>query len=755
MNPIHFVPLLIGSVGLLAQEPKCPRSILPATPAKVAPAPDAPVLPTPNRNSFLPAPAATAPLDTMVTPALPVQRGVLFDQVDGVLWAAGDAWKASFDAKGVTFVPFLGSDAPRNYPTRFDLTAVTIGGHRQPAAPATLARAGNTAVLERGTLREEYVASDAGIEQRFVFRELPQRGAIDVDLVVTTEFAIEANANGHTFTHERGSFGYGAAVAIDARGESTPVATTYAGGHFHLTVPASFVERAQLPLVIDPLIGNTVWSYGSAPVSADLAYDATLHLFVLCYVTQFSATDFDVHAQARNEDFTPNGMSYAIDLSFTSWSKARIANLNAYDRFLIVAECGTAPRWIGGRTFTPSGPWTGPQFPVVQNAWDNHDPDIGGDPSLQTPTYFTVVFESDITATDHDIEYVQVQQDSVVRGGPVAIEASLAFEHSPRISKSNGQGPAGAQDWVVAYRRTSGSNAQTRMGALTWDGQRRSWNGAFNVPVTMMMPAAGLGGLAVSSPTDAVHGQRYAIVDTVLDAAHGMNKRLHGSAVDRFGNIYATSMLTDATIGDEAPVVDTDGGRFVLGWLDGNPGTFTVGTFDLVGADIVPHEVVPVGQGSETSTSLVAMHTGGGGSAYDREYGLAWTGVPTTQVFLQRYRGIGVGGVGFRSTGCGPLSWSVTGLGAIGTSMQFQLTGGAGFTGWAFGSTVFAPLPQCPGCVVGSTADLVLLGSWLTFAIPFQPNLVGLQYSMQGFDFGPGPCLGALWLSDTADLTIR
>lgn len=40
----------------------------------------------------------------------------------------GRTWKANFDGTGCTVVPFLGSEAPRNFPLRLELAQATVGG---------------------------------------------------------------------------------------------------------------------------------------------------------------------------------------------------------------------------------------------------------------------------------------------------------------------------------------------------------------------------------------------------------------------------------------------------------------------------------------------------------------------------------------------------------------------------------------------------------------------------------------------------
>src|SRR5688572_15513813 len=123
MNHRHLASLLLGSASLLAQgEIKVPRPfpVLPAT--KVAPigapAPHAPLsgdrIVEPMRTPQFRAVDATAR-----PPSLSRLQGVVFDDQAGTVWAVSNTWKASFDARGATFVPFLGATAPRDLPVHF------------------------------------------------------------------------------------------------------------------------------------------------------------------------------------------------------------------------------------------------------------------------------------------------------------------------------------------------------------------------------------------------------------------------------------------------------------------------------------------------------------------------------------------------------------------------------------------------------------------------------------------------------------
>src|SRR6185503_15529495 len=102
-------------------------------------------------------------------------EAVLLDEPgDGKVWGSSRAYKASFDGTGATFIPFFGSDAPRNYPVRFALAAVRAGSQMLPlVADAKTAVAGRRVTTDHGSVREVYELSPRSMEQLFVFDAPP------------------------------------------------------------------------------------------------------------------------------------------------------------------------------------------------------------------------------------------------------------------------------------------------------------------------------------------------------------------------------------------------------------------------------------------------------------------------------------------------------------------------------------------------------------------------------------------------------
>lgn len=687
------------------------------------------------------------------------RHGLVFDAVGGVHWVANDGWKASFDPVGATFVPFLGSDAPHNYPVRFDLHAATVAGAVIQVGDAEVVRHDRTIHLERGGLLEQYVVGDAGIEQRFLFRSLPGRGELVLSIGVNGEFAVAPSADGHRLSNERGSFGYGRATAFDANGEQVPVETTWDGAGFRLVVPAAFVAKARLPLLVDPMIGNvqTLSTSTVAVVSPDLVHEVSRDLLVACWTAVFSQTDSDIYAHTLDASSTPIGSMMAIDISGTSWDKSRIACLDVLDRCMVVAECssGSSMHWIGGRVLAPYPANVDPPVVIRQDNQSHLAPDVGGNPNANGG-WFAVVYETVYQPLDHDIEAQMVDFAGVVASATMIVDYSLAFDHSPRISKSCGIGAPADQGWCITYRHDAGSFGQAMFDTLRWP--LGGLLGSGGRPIAPLSTLIGPAEVAVSSPL-ATSPSLFLVIDTEKPSSNPNNVMLRGTIVDLAGNVVSANIpLTAPANSCSKPAVDTDGYRFVLSYQQQAGATVSMiaSLVDYAGNQLLVHDQAAVVAGDAITGTAVRAMGSSGPQPRTREYALAWTtgGSTGNTVRVQRCHGVAVGGFATRATGCGPLSFTVQGEGAIGEQVTMQLQGMLGIGGWVFGQPTNTSL-GCGSCLLGTSALVVLPGPTLSFTIPANGFLVGQSFALQGFDFGPGTCLGAFWLSNTADMTIR
>lgn len=118
-------------------------------------------------------------------------------------------------------------------------------------------------VYHRGTVDETYVLGPQGFEQSFVIRELPAGGGtICVRQTVSTNLKPPSEGTVSSrlaFTRENQEvFEVSHAAVVDARGRKLPLELAFAEGQITMTVPASWVAEATLPIVVDPIIGSPI-----------------------------------------------------------------------------------------------------------------------------------------------------------------------------------------------------------------------------------------------------------------------------------------------------------------------------------------------------------------------------------------------------------------------------------------------------------------------------------------------------------------
>ena len=71
---------------------------------------------------------------------------------ESTIWVRGDRYKASVDANGCTFVPFLGAEAERNFPLHLSLASVRIGETSLDLTPRAVQAAGERITVPRADL---------------------------------------------------------------------------------------------------------------------------------------------------------------------------------------------------------------------------------------------------------------------------------------------------------------------------------------------------------------------------------------------------------------------------------------------------------------------------------------------------------------------------------------------------------------------------------------------------------------------------
>ncbi len=522
-------------------------------------------------------PAAPLPDGPKVRPAgrgylAGLDRRVQYDTAaDGTVWAAADAYKASFDRRGATYVPFFGSRAPHNFPVHLSLRSIRAGGATLAFdADAAPQRDGDRIVFHRGPVDEVYDLAIGSIEQSFVLAQRPGAGELVpgdlvIELALDTELARSADEHGLVLTPTEGSLGsvrYSNAVAVDAVGRRDAASTEWSADGIAIRVPAERVADAVFPLVVDPMLSTfPVDDSVEDNTNPDVAY-APFDILFAVYERVFSSTDHDVYCI----DFQGGGQGAYIDVSTSYWANPKIASKRLSSQFLCVAEVGDptgGARTIWGRTRDSQGSYTiGPKFQIsAGDIGDEHNPDVGGDPSLAAPTYYCVVWQRDYTSSDHDVLARMVTESSNTFGSVIYLSNSAnTLDNLPVISKGDGLPPASTQDWNVVFNRT------IDFGDVDVYAAQVHWDGSITTPPFAVATTSALETAASVSTLTTASPRRYMIAyshGALLGDFDIYGKLMQGSTVI---DTVDLSSLSGAPTSEQqvTPAIDCDGSSFVL-----------------------------------------------------------------------------------------------------------------------------------------------------------------------------------------------
>lgn len=499
---------------------------------------------------------------------------------DGRVWARGANYKASFGADGATFIPFLGSNAPRNFPVRFTIASVDVGATNVAFdAQGSVSRSNDRVVIDHGSLNEVYDLGVNGIEQTFVFDALPHRGALRVRLAVESDLASRATADGVEFATELGGVRYGHTTVLDADDARVDVPSRLQDGQLALEVPAEFVERARLPLRVDPgIVGFAIDTTAADDYAPDIAYDASTDHWCCAYEEAFSTSDHDiVTVVIDSAGSVLSALTTYVDYTSEDWALPKIANNYLASNFLSVAMARTnitSPYEIRGRLRSAGSTSMGAQF-VISGAESGQKifPDVGGDPSPYAPTYYSVVWQRNYSANDTDIHGRLVNSDGTLDGpGTILIDdTSLTRDAAPRISKTDGNAPSTTQEWNVVWVRVNPAPAGNDV-----HGAQIHWDGGITSPSFVITATTDEDNVPVaSSPLDGPTGLRPWMV--VFERSNGGQTDLWshvmlGSSYQRIDNL---SQLDGVNVNYDqfGPGVDSDGAQFIVVYAEPFNGT--------------------------------------------------------------------------------------------------------------------------------------------------------------------------------------
>lgn len=672
-------------------------------------------------------------------------------------WAVGRGYKARITAGGLLFHALPGPELPLQ-PVALALQQVQVAGIALPLRTSKQPDDGNRCGLDHGGVHEHFDLRPEGVEQSFHFASLPSRGELVVRIAVTTALAAMPQDGGVRFGEGPQAVHYGSATVLDAAGRRLALPSEWVDGGLQITVPASFVESASLPLVVDPLVSSpATWVLGTGTgtnlnvAGPDLAFSPVTDSWLLVWQVQVASNDHDVYARRFDVDWNPLGSAQGVELTTADWSVPKVAHLAMTDEWRIVAYvmAGSTTFNVPMRRWSSSGA-VGAAFVIgggFATASPSFGPAIGGDPyDVAGPSNVCVAWPA-----GNSVRYVTVGQSGAV--GSLQTISGVDTVADLAISKSNK-----AQRWLLVWGEWNPGIAAQPF--VNYRGARIDYSGGLvggstsvsfgSHAVFSLFPAARI---ATSSPD--------ALGDFTVVYEEPFLSTMRVRKVRSGGSVTAETTL-DSVVpgwGWTRTSVETDGvrslvtkglGNDVRGALlacDASVGTWRVDDqFTITGT-------LPVV--STAPTSRFVYVNNGIVRPFTLAYGL--TSSTVSAVRIVQYAGYVTGtGYSIYGSACGvPLSLNHNGtLPALGNTVIFNLGTTYPIAGYLFGTPAALPLTGICNCTLGVDGTL-LVGYPLVLPIPLDVNLVGLTFSTQGFSFQAGPCFGSASLTNTIDMTIQ
>ncbi|MBL8861006.1 MAG: hypothetical protein JNK02_03260 [Planctomycetes bacterium] len=516
-------------------------------------------------------------LDASAASAIDFSRLYFDEPGDGRLWARARTYKASFDAAAATFIPFLGSEAPRNFPVRVELLEAVVGTTSIELEARDVTRAGHAVTIDRGPIREVWHLGLDSAEQTFELAGRPSAaGALRLVLALESELEPRPDGPGFVLDGPHGGVRIGGATAVDADGRRLELESRIEAGTIQIEVPEVFVRAARFPLVVDPVYStNALDGFTNECALPDIANRGTSGDFAAVFQFAYSATDADVFAVDLYYGIPVAGSGTWVDSTAVSWGVPRTAYNALSDTLLTVAQVKPTPSsqseiWCRARQAGTSSQYA--QKPIQNAALGScFYPDVGGDPALSGPTYFLAAWTRAFTANDWDVHARLIDGQGNSVGGTIFLENSGASDWRPSVSKTNGRPPYATQNWNVVWMRDT---TPTNLDVL---GAQVRWDGAVTNPATVLAGSVWNESYpSASSPLDAASGprpwmvafQRFVISSDIVTLV------CEGTTVLADANLSA---LEGAYISEQQiqPDVDSNGQRFVVAYSESYNGSST------------------------------------------------------------------------------------------------------------------------------------------------------------------------------------
>jgi hypothetical protein len=686
------------------------------------------------------------------------------------LTGAGAAYRVALSARGMLYEPALGASCPTTQRLALAARAIERGDTELALTAPAPTQSGLRAefgyapgIVERCDVRPE------GVEVSWQFDSRPAgRGDLVVRYAVDTSLGEpSAHAGGLAFVGDHGGVTIGAVTGIDANGERVAGSMQWQHGELALSLPASFVDTAAYPIVLDPLVGT---SFGVATAGVDsqpdVAFDATTNRYLVVWMRTFSATDTDPHAQLVTTGGALSGALLVLDASISLATPPRVANLGVRDRFGVTwAQTNGTNHNVYFRSVEAGNGALGTQFSVATTtaaAYASADIGCQTEAPIGTARGFVVTYE------DNDLAAIRARRIWYSSADVQTTSLSFSiwtnstfpvptFYAQPQIARAT----ADVGELLVVARRSGlAGGGSTIVGTVVNAGSNTLGAGG-NIATSATSDLAnpdvdGYGGAWVVAWEANTSGAAVRFAPATLNAT--ATALVVGGASGFGGTLFGTA---------SAPTVAYTPGRTWLGYRSvtsiGPTTTNRVVALDSASCANCVDSFSTTTQGGPRI--VVGTGTSGGATAF--EGALAVWHDAGDDISGQRLINHGSGGTTANlGGGCGSVgNVSVNHAPGIGSSgFRCNLNGvPATVLAAIFNFSVPAATVPCGPCVwtpFSITLSPPILGTsaFVEFPIPCVPSIVGSVFETQwtGIDFGQAPCptFPGLVLSNRTQLTI-
>lgn len=417
---------------------------------------------TPGQGTLSPSPPAASERSFAIRNT--IEAALVNQRANGDVWVRTKDFRVSFTDEGVTAYPIFGPSSPQEWPVQIDLSRVRSGADEVNVARShSPVVEGESVVLQRAGVREVIHLGADQIEQTFVFDALPSEGDLVLDLAVSTELEAQVEGDSLRFVHpDFGGVSYGEAVVVDAAGRRLEISRRWTGEGIQLTVPASFLAGATLPVTVDPIISAFSNGFGNPNDDAfpDACYVGVVGRYFMCWQESTSATNADVYCTSYDPSGS-QGTSWAVEITNDYWATPRIAAIAPFGRLLIVASKttngpGTSSGAIVGQLAnTGSSQNVGPDFFVSTQGSFKVEPDVAGtNYDSVNNNNFLVVWSRLLPSGNQSIESRVIDWVGNAVGSVTVLENIPGIRsRQPALSKTYGDHSLNGDIWTAVWIR--------------------------------------------------------------------------------------------------------------------------------------------------------------------------------------------------------------------------------------------------------------------------------------------------------------